>query len=70
MGKFQRRKLEQFFRDLEQWNRVVVKDAQSASDEGYSEAEPDHSQRPGRQTFIRVGCDLDSAEPKPDAKLA
>jgi hypothetical protein len=72
MGKVQRLKLEKFFHDLEKFNRVVVKDAHCASDDdGFNEAKRDLSPTTERRTFIRVGCDLESAEPKkPDAELA
>ena len=69
MGKGEQRKLEAaFLRDLEQWNRVVVKETVGTPVEGSAEPDQPEYGEADRQTFIIVKCDTD--KPAPDAKLA
>lgn len=71
MGKRPMRKLEKFFHDLDQWNRVVVVDTTGAQDRGFQVPEtlgPDEAS--DRRMFIIVSSNTSGTEPKQDAKLA
>ena len=71
MGKGEKREQEAFLRDLEKWNRVVVKEADQKMVDGLKEpGRTGEDEAPGRQTFIIVECDTAIAKPASDAKLA
>ena len=71
MGKSPRRKLEQFFHDLDRWNRVVIPDS-SRTQEGDSQG-PERTgqdETADRRAFIIVTSDTCDVEPKQNAELA
>jgi hypothetical protein len=68
MSKGEQRELERFLRDLEKWNRVVVKESAGKTVERSGEPDQPEDAEADRQTFIVVRCD--TAKHAPDAKLA